>query len=93
MTGRLCLLAFVAASGAVHGLSAMPARGTWAAILAGAILLTGLARLFGSGYRWRLVLPLWAGVAGLLVTTARVEYRLADALETDEKGTGEPAKP
>lgn len=81
MTGRLCLLAFVAASGAVHGLSAMPARGTWAAILAGAILLTGMARLFGPGYRWRLVLPLWAGVAGLLVTTARVEYRLADALD------------
>jgi competence protein ComEC len=84
VSGRLCLLAFVAASGAVHYLPAMPDRGTWAAILAGGVFvtITGFVLPATAGYRWRLALPIWAGIAGLLVTTARVEVRLADALDS-----------
>ncbi|MGB3289407.1 MAG: ComEC/Rec2 family competence protein, partial [Burkholderiaceae bacterium] len=80
MTGRMGLLAFVAASGAVHGLPALPglAHG-WAAVALAvtlSLLVLGLPR----GVRVLIWVPLWAALAGFLLTAARADQRLADAL-------------
>src|SRR3546814_15947641 len=35
--------------------------------------------------RWHVLAPLWMAMAGFLLTVARVEYRLADRLDTDNE--------
>lgn len=85
MTGRFCLLAFVAATGAVHCFPYMPDHIIWAAILAGAVAVSVAVFFFTPTYRWRMLLPVWAAMAGLLVTVARAEYRLADTLDIDNE--------
>lgn len=86
MTGRISLLAFVAANGAVHGLSHMPGRGWWlglctAAVLASLIIIGCLP----CRRRYGVLMPLWMAMAGLLLTVARVEHRLADRLHDDNE--------
>jgi competence protein ComEC len=80
VTGRIGLLAFVAASGVVHKLPALPglAHGLAAAVLIAllSLLVLGLPRRL----RAPIWLPLWAALAGLLLTAARADHRLADAL-------------
>ncbi len=84
MTGRLSLLAFVAASGAVHGLPQMPGRAWLLGVVLAAILIAPLAaRYLPARRRRQLLAPLSMAVAGLLLTVARVEHRLADTLHAD----------
>lgn len=86
MTGRISLLAFVAAGGAVHALPAMPAIEFWAVLFPGAVLASILIRLFlPAPWPTRISLPLWAGLLGLAITAARVEHRLNDALAADNE--------
>lgn len=86
MTGRISLLAFVAASGAVHVLPAMPATGLRTAVLIGAVLISLFAwRFLLAPLPTRLLLPLWAGLLGFAITVARVEHRLSDALAPDNE--------
>src|SRR5690606_33692280 len=80
VTGRICLLAFVAATGAVQLLPYLPARALWLGVLAGAAILSFSIYLFAPAIRWRVLLPMWAALAGLLITVARAEHRLADEL-------------
>lgn len=80
MTGRFSLLAFVAATAWVHSFPAMPGLQVW---LLGSLILAVISLLvflLAGKYRWAILLPLLAGVAGLTMTIARVEYRLADTL-------------
>ncbi len=81
MTGRICLLAFVAATGAVHCFPSLPSLAAWACVLAGAIVASALIFRLAKTCRWRLLLPVWAAVAGLLLTVVRAEHRLADRLD------------
>ncbi|HWK71412.1 MAG TPA: ComEC/Rec2 family competence protein [Burkholderiaceae bacterium] len=80
MTGRMGLLAFVAASGAVHGLPGLPGLAHGLAAVALAVLLSllvlGLPQRVRAGI-WAL---LWAGLAGFWLTVVRADHRLADAL-------------
>ncbi len=77
MKGRMCLLAFVAASGAVHLLAHLPGRSMWLVTAFIITLLSIVTWVVG----WRsLALALLAGLAGFLFTLARAEHRLADAL-------------
>lgn len=77
MKGRASLLAFVAASGAVHGLADLPGREIQAALVLGVALVSAVAWPL----RWRAVsLVLIAGLAGFLLTVTRAEHRLADRL-------------
>ncbi len=85
MTGRICLLAFVAATGIVHCFPLLPDRAVMAGMLASSALVSTFACLLAPKYRWRLLLPLWAALAGLLLTIARAEYRLADTLDSSNE--------
>lgn len=85
MTGRFCLLAFVAATGVVHSFPSLPGRVVWAGLLAAAAFISVLAFFLVKKYRWGMLLPLWAAMAGLLLTAARAEYRLADTLESSNE--------
>jgi competence protein ComEC len=80
VTGRMGLLAFVAASGVVHTLPVLPslAHGLAAATLA--VLLSLLALGLPGCVRAGIWVTLWAALAGLLLTAARADHRLADAL-------------
>ncbi|PLC52629.1 hypothetical protein CR155_17740 [Pollutimonas nitritireducens] len=80
MTGRICLLAFVAATGAVQLLPYLPGRALWLNALGGAAALSFSVYLLAPAIRWRVLLPMWAALAGLLITVARAEHRLADEL-------------
>ncbi|MGP1615780.1 MAG: ComEC/Rec2 family competence protein, partial [Pollutimonas bauzanensis] len=82
MTGRICLLAFVAATGAAHGLPYLPDHVVWAGALALAVLASIAVFSLAGRHRWHVLLPLWAGIAGLLVAVARAEHRLADSLDS-----------
>lgn len=85
MTGRLSLLAFVAATAVVHRLPAMPGPDAW---MVGSLVLATisiLVLLLTSRYRWYILLPLLAAAAGLVMTIMRVEHRLADALAPDNE--------
>lgn len=81
MTGRICLLAFVAATGAVQCLPYLPARALWLGLLGSAVILSLTVFLLAPAIRWRVLLPVWAALAGLLITAARAEHRLADELQ------------
>lgn len=81
MTGRLSLLAVVLATGAVQCLAVMPGPELIVGIVAGALVASLF--LFRRRGSHRVLIPCWALLLGLLVTIARVEHRLADAL-TDE---------
>lgn len=89
MVGRVSLLAFVAASGIVHHFSQLPSahvRLGWliAAALGSLALALWLRRC--RGWRARCILwPLWAAVAGLLLTIARAEDRLGDRLDPENE--------
>ncbi|RTZ47804.1 DNA internalization-related competence protein ComEC/Rec2 [Candidimonas sp. SYP-B2681] len=85
MTGRICLLAFVAATGAVHCFPFLPNHAVKAGVLAAAGMASTLAYWLAPQYRWRTLLPLWAALAGLLLTIARAEHRLADALDASNE--------
>ncbi|AEC19375.1 ComEC/Rec2 [Pusillimonas sp. T7-7] len=86
MTGRMSLLAFVAASGAVHGLPQMPDRPMLLGLCITAVLCTAItAWRLPRQRRWHVLAPLWMAMAGFLLTVARVEYRLADRLDTDNE--------
>ncbi len=86
VVGRISLLAFVAASGIVHRFSelpTLPARLVWpgCAVLASLALLCLSWRRRGMLRPKRVLWPLWAAVAGLLMTMARADDRLADRLD------------
>ncbi|NYT66085.1 DNA internalization-related competence protein ComEC/Rec2 [Alcaligenaceae bacterium] len=85
MTGRLSLLAFVAATAVVHRFPTMPGSQAW--VLGGLLLimLSGLVCLLTRRYRWPILLPLLAVALGLALTIVRVEHRLADALTPDNE--------
>ncbi|HEY9280804.1 MAG TPA: DNA internalization-related competence protein ComEC/Rec2, partial [Eoetvoesiella sp.] len=86
MTGRLSVLAVVAATGAVQCFTQMPDFQVWIYLVAGTAGLSLVFLALQRRYRCcgvplsRILIPVWAGVLGLLVTVARVEYRLADEL-------------
>nr|WP_255676042.1 DNA internalization-related competence protein ComEC/Rec2 [Pusillimonas sp. MFBS29] len=82
----MSLLAFVAASGAVHGLPQMPGRAWLLGLCFSATVFTAFAgRYLPVRRRWQLLAPLWMAIAGLLLTIVRVEHRLADALHFDNE--------
>lgn len=85
MTGRLSLIVFVMATGVVHFLSAMPTPnvllGVGIALGACSVLVFFLL----PHYKWRLLLPLWALVLGLILTIVRIDHRLADVLDTSNE--------
>ena len=86
MTGRISLLAFVGATGVVHCFARMPDHASQGLVLALAIGLSGAVYLVApSVWRWRLLLPLWAFVVGVLLTVGRIDHRLADALSSDNE--------
>ncbi|WP_353153655.1 DNA internalization-related competence protein ComEC/Rec2 [Pollutimonas bauzanensis] len=85
MTGRFCLLAFVAATGAVHWFPYLPDQKLWTGGLAAVAVASALVFFLAKTYRWRLLFPLWAAIAGLLITVARAEYRLADTLDSSNE--------
>nr|WP_218947982.1 DNA internalization-related competence protein ComEC/Rec2 [Pollutimonas harenae] len=77
----MSLLAFVAASGAVHGLPHMPERPFVLGLCVVAILCTAIvAWRVPRQHRWLVLAPLWMAMAGFLLTVARVEHRLNDKL-------------
>lgn len=80
VTGRMGLLAFVAASGVVHRLPVLPGLVHGSAAVALAVLLSLLAFGLPRRIRATLLVSLWAALAGLLLTAARADHRLADAL-------------
>jgi competence protein ComEC len=84
MTGRMCLLMFVAASTVVHTLSSLPEVRIQIGLLVCSFIFFALSwRLTG---RWRtLCWILVAGLLGFLVAAKRAEYRLADALHVDNE--------
>lgn len=82
MTGRMSLLAFVTASGAVHCLAAMPGHPAMAAIaLGGSLVAAVLGFLSPARWRWRIAVVMTCAAAGFFSTVARVDLRLADRLE------------
>ncbi|MBP6018356.1 MAG: DNA internalization-related competence protein ComEC/Rec2 [Burkholderiaceae bacterium] len=85
MTGRLTLLAFVAATAVVHRLLAMPGPEAWMLGSLALLVVSMLVFLLASRYRWRILLPLLAGALGLVMTITRVEHRLADVLAPDNE--------
>jgi competence protein ComEC len=80
------VLAVVLATGAVQCFPAMPGMAAWLMLIAcvGALSLVLLVwqrqSLRPRASVYRLLMPLWAFVLGLLITAARVEQRLADEL-------------
>lgn len=82
MTGRLSLFFFLAASGVVHLLSVLPSYTALAALTMTAVLsILFVLRFFARSSRpRRWILPILAGIAGFLLTAARAEHRLQDAL-------------
>lgn len=81
MTGRMSLLAFVAASGAVHGLAQMPGRSSLLMLLTSVVLCTFVAAWrVPPRRRWQVLAPLWLAMLGFVLTVARVEHRLASTL-------------
>ena len=91
MTGRLSVLAVVAATGAVQCFASMPNWQARAGLVAVAVALSLIWIILrrccwpGSASTYRALIPLWAGVLGLLITVARVEHRLADELAADNE--------
>ncbi|NYT60738.1 DNA internalization-related competence protein ComEC/Rec2 [Alcaligenaceae bacterium] len=85
MIGRLSLLAFVAATGAVQCFPYLPKHGFWAAVLAASIFASAPIFFLMPVNRWRVLLPLWAALAGLLLTAGRAEYRLSDSLDASNE--------
>lgn len=85
MTGRICLLAFVAATGAVQCFSYLPDHGLWVGVLAGCLVVSSLIFFLMPINRWRVLLPLWAALAGLLLTVGRAEHRMADTLDASNE--------
>lgn len=86
MTGRMSLLAFVAASGAVHALPQMPGRLLLPGLFIAAALCTVIAAWrLPHQRRWHVLAPLWMAAAGFLLTVARVEHRLADSLDANNE--------
>ncbi len=81
MTGRISLLAFVVATGVVHTFAMLPGRTVWIGTSLGLLFASAAVFAFAGRYRWRVLLPVWALAAGLALTLARAEHRLADALD------------
>lgn len=84
MTGRMGLLAFVAASGAVHSLGKMPSRPALIAILLACIFVClVLGTAVTVRWRWRAATILLCAAAGFVTTVLRIDQRLTDALAED----------
>lgn len=89
MTGRVGILAFLLASGAVQGMSRLPQAELLWALFAGLVVLslgmvsTSLGRR--RGLSWRLLAPLWAALFGLVYTVAIAQQRLGDELTEDNQ--------
>lgn len=81
VTGRICLLSFVAVTGGVHFLPYLPDRALLIGLFAAVAALSSVLFLFVRAIRWRVLLPVWAALAGLLVTVVRADHRLADELD------------
>lgn len=81
MTGRISLLAFVAATGLAHTFATLPSRTVWIGASLGLVFMSAALLAFARRYRWRILLPAWALAAGLALTLVRAEHRLADALD------------
>jgi len=77
------LLAVVLATGAVQCFTAMPDHTTWGWVVSGTAAAS--LPLLRTRLRFCVLLPLWAAVLGLLLTVARAEYRLSDALAHDNQ--------
>lgn len=85
MTGRLSLLAVVLATGAVQCFTAMPGPALLGGVVAGAIIVSLLMMGLKVRGSHRVLIPCWALLLGLLITVARVEHRLADALADENQ--------
>lgn len=81
MKGRLCALAMLGATGAVHLLSRMPTPGQ---LIWGVVVVVLAGRILPSRWRW-LVYLLGAAFFMLVLTVVRVEHRLADRLTPDNE--------
>ncbi|MEO6958890.1 MAG: DNA internalization-related competence protein ComEC/Rec2 [Burkholderiaceae bacterium] len=80
MTGRLSLMAVVLATGAVQCFAAMPGSPVLVGVAVVAIAVSLLTLRLKARGSLRVLIPCWALFLGLLMTIARVEHRLADAL-------------
>lgn len=82
MKGRLSLLAFIVATGSVHLLPVLPDHAARIGLCMGATVLTVVACMAQrhSPRRMFWLLPMWAALAGFLLTVARADARLHDSL-------------
>lgn len=88
MLGRTSILAFLLASGVVHGLPRLPDAfllGVLAAALVAFSAVAAMVARTGCAYPWRVVVPAWAALCGLTYTVALADLRLADALAEDNQ--------
>lgn len=76
MKGRLCALAVLGGTAAVHVLPRMPTLAEWGAV---ALMVLMVGRVMPVKWRW-LLFVLWAGILAFGMTAARVEHRLGDRL-------------
>ncbi|MBC2769585.1 DNA internalization-related competence protein ComEC/Rec2 [Pusillimonas sp. 7-48] len=76
MKGRLCALAVLGGTAAVHVLPRMPTVVEWGAV---ALMVLMVGRAVPAKWRW-LLFVLWAGILTFGMTAARIEYRLGDRL-------------
>jgi competence protein ComEC len=98
MRGCLAVLAFIAGSGAVHGLPMLPSAGTvrWllmflavlATLLLACIVLMWRKLTHGANLPgwWNTGLCVFALCSGFLLASLRAEYRLADKLDAVDAG-------
>lgn len=82
VTGRASLLAFVAATGGVHLLPALPGHSVRIGLCVVALVVTLTASLVQRHSLGRVLwlVPVWAALAGFLFTVMRADARLNDAL-------------